>query len=81
MEHGAIVDRAGDPFAALIAQPISGPLGLLLALAALLDRDEQGNVIRKLGIMGIILTGGTIQPGDPIRVELPPEPHRALDVV
>lgn len=50
-------------------------------LAAVLDRDAQGNLIRKAGIMGIVLTGGEVRPNDPIRVELPPEPHRPLERV
>jgi len=45
-------------------------------MAAVLDRDEQGNLIRKAGVMG-----GEVRPGDPIRVELPPEPHRRLEPV
>ncbi len=47
-------------------------------MAAVLDRDEHGALIRKAGIMAIVLTGGQVQPGDPITVELPPEPHRSL---
>ncbi|MEJ8547970.1 MOSC domain-containing protein [Brevibacillus borstelensis] len=50
-------------------------------MAALLDRDEDGNLIRKAGIMGIVLADGEVKPGDPIRVELPPEPHKPLDRV
>ncbi|HJX29358.1 MAG TPA: MOSC domain-containing protein [Thermoanaerobaculia bacterium] len=50
-------------------------------LAAVLGRDEHGNVIRKAGIMGIVLVGGEVRPGDPIQVELPPEPHRPLERV
>ena len=50
-------------------------------LEATLDRDDQGNLIRKAGIMGIVLTGGEVSPGDRIRVELPPEPHRTLEPV
>jgi len=49
--------------------------------AATLDRDADGNLIRKAGIMGIVLTGGDIRPGDPIRVTFPPEPHRRLERV
>jgi MOSC domain-containing protein YiiM len=49
--------------------------------AAVLDRDVAGNLIRKAGIMGIVREGGDIRPGDPIRVELPAEPHRALERV
>jgi MOSC domain-containing protein YiiM len=47
-------------------------------MAATLGRDEHGNLERKAGIMGVVLAGGEIRPGDPIRVEPPPPPHRAL---
>jgi MOSC domain-containing protein YiiM len=47
-------------------------------MAATLGRDEHGNLVRKAGIMGIVLAGGEVRPGDPIRVELPPQPHRRL---
>jgi len=47
-------------------------------MAATLGRDEQGNLVRKAGIMGIVLAGGEVRPGDPISVELPPQPHRPL---
>jgi len=50
-------------------------------MAAVLGRDEHGNLVRKAGIMSIVLADGAVRPGDPIRVELPPEPHRALDRV
>lgn len=39
--------------------------------AAVLDRDEQGNLVRKAGVMGIVLSEGEVYPGDAIRVELP----------
>jgi MOSC domain-containing protein YiiM len=44
-------------------------------------RDEQGELIRKAGIMGIVLQSGEIRPGDVIHLELPPEPHRRLERV
>jgi MOSC domain-containing protein YiiM len=50
-------------------------------MAAVLDRDAAGNLIRKAGIMGVVRAGGEIRPGDPIRVQLPPEPHRPLECV
>ena len=50
-------------------------------MAAVLERDAQGALIRKAGIMAIVLADGEVRPGDPISVELPPEPHRALEVV
>ncbi len=50
-------------------------------MAATLDRDEAGNLIRKAGIMGIVLTDGEVCPGDSICVVLPPEPHQPLERV
>ena len=47
-------------------------------MAATLDRDTEGNLIRKAGVMATVITGGEVRPGDPIAVELPQEPHRAL---
>jgi MOSC domain-containing protein YiiM len=47
-------------------------------MAATLDRDADGNLIRKAGVMATVLTGGEVRPNDPIRVELPPEPHDPL---
>ena len=50
-------------------------------LELVLDKDEDGNLIRKAGIMGIVVTGGEVAPGDEIRVELPSGPHRPLQPV
>ncbi|MEM9773307.1 MAG: MOSC domain-containing protein [Chloroflexota bacterium] len=50
-------------------------------MAATLDKDEDGNLIRKAGIMGIVLTGGPVKVSDEIVVELPPEPHHKLERV
>jgi MOSC domain-containing protein YiiM len=47
-------------------------------MKATLDRDPDGNLIRKAGIMGIVIAGGEIRPGDPIRIELPSPPHTPL---
>ena len=47
-------------------------------MAATLGRDGHGNLVRKAGIMGVVIAGGEVRPGDPIRVELPPQPHRPL---
>jgi hypothetical protein len=47
-------------------------------LKEVVGRDEAGNVIRKAGVMGIVLADGDIRPGDPVTVELPQEPHRPL---
>jgi MOSC domain-containing protein YiiM len=50
-------------------------------LAAVLGRDTEGNLVRKAGVMGIVVIGGVVQPGDTIRVALPPEPHLPLERV
>lgn len=50
-------------------------------MAAVLDRDEQGALIRKAGVMAIVLAEGEVRPGDSITVDLPPEPHRPLQPV
>ncbi|MCW5849632.1 MAG: MOSC domain-containing protein [Anaerolineae bacterium] len=50
-------------------------------MAAVLDRDAEGNLVRKAGVMGIVVTGGEVRPGDKVQVELPPEPHQALKQV
>jgi hypothetical protein len=50
-------------------------------MAAVLDRDEHGKLIRKAGIMAIVLAGGLVRPNDPIRLELPPGPRLPLEPV
>jgi MOSC domain-containing protein YiiM len=52
--------------------------GLLKRVAG---RDEEGNVIRRAGIMGVVLADGEIRPGDAIEVELPAGPQRPLERV
>jgi MOSC domain-containing protein YiiM len=50
-------------------------------MEATLGRDERGDLVRKAGVMSIVLAGGDVRPGDPIRVQLPPKPHRVLQPV
>ena len=50
-------------------------------MKATLDRDEEGNVVMKSGIMGVVVAGGEVRPGDPIAVELPSEPHVRMQKV
>lgn len=47
-------------------------------LAAVLDRHADGTLVRRSGVMAIVLNGGIVRPGDAVRIELPPGPHRAL---
>jgi len=50
-------------------------------LKQVLGQDEDGNVIRKAGIMAVVTHGGTVRPTDPIEIRLPAEPHHALKPV
>ena len=50
-------------------------------LAAVLDKGPDGELIRKSGIMSVVLAGGTVRAGDPIRVELPDPPFLPLERV
>jgi MOSC domain-containing protein YiiM len=50
-------------------------------MQANLDRDGAGNLVRKSGVMSVVLQGGEVRAGDSIEVELPPEPHRPLQPV
>ena len=50
-------------------------------MAATLAHDAGGNLVRRAGIMGVVLAGGEVRPGDAVRIELPPGPLRPLDRV
>jgi MOSC domain-containing protein YiiM len=39
-------------------------------MKATLGRDAAGKLVRKAGVMAIVVTGGEVRPGDAIRVEL-----------
>ncbi|MEH3098901.1 MOSC domain-containing protein [Sphingomonas adhaesiva] len=50
-------------------------------LAAVLDRATDGTLIRKAGVMAVVVTSGTVAPQDAIAIIPPPPPHRALQPV
>jgi MOSC domain-containing protein YiiM len=50
-------------------------------MAATLDRDEDGHLLRKAGVMAIVRAGGLVRVEDPIRIVLPAAPHRPLERV
>jgi MOSC domain-containing protein YiiM len=50
-------------------------------LKQVLRVDQQGRPVRKTGVMGVVLAGGPVRPGDPVTVELPETPHVPLDAV
>jgi MOSC domain-containing protein YiiM len=47
-------------------------------MATTLARAPCGELVRKAGVMAIVILGGTVRPGDPIAIELPRPPLRAL---
>lgn len=50
-------------------------------MQATLDKDADGNLIRKAGVMAIVIAGGEVKPGDEIRLELPDGPQLKLEPV
>lgn len=51
------------------------------AMTAALSRAADGALVRKAGIMAIVVTGGIVRPGDPIALEFRPAGHRPLEPV
>jgi MOSC domain-containing protein YiiM len=49
--------------------------GLLRQVVA---RGDDGSVVRRAGIMGVVRRCGEVRPGDPVTVVLPTGPHRRL---
>ena len=50
-------------------------------LAEMVYKGEDGNLVRKSGIMGIVLKGGVVKPDDEIRITYPPKPWVKMDRV
>ena len=50
-------------------------------MSAVLGRDNQGRLIRKAGVMAVVLNGGIVRTGDTIIVELPLPPYQPLEPV
>ncbi len=47
-------------------------------MEALLDRAPDGTLIRRAGVMAVVVAGGPVAPDDPVVIELPAAPHRPL---
>ncbi|WP_433793851.1 MOSC domain-containing protein [Actinoplanes sp. CA-252034] len=70
-------DAGDDPRPAVVLAGLRNPCvqingyqtGLLKEVLA---QDADGNVVRKAGVMAVVLRGGVIRPGDPVVVEPPP---------
>lgn len=50
-------------------------------MEAMLERNPERGIVRKAGVMAIVIAGGDVAAGDGIRVELPDLPHMALKPV
>jgi MOSC domain-containing protein YiiM len=50
-------------------------------MTAVLSRDADGGLVRRAGVMGIVVAGGEVRARDLIEVVLPAGPHRALEPV
>ncbi len=50
-------------------------------LKKMITKDQEGNLIRKTGIMTTVLEGGIVKPNDKIEVVLPKKPFYKLEVV
>lgn len=50
-------------------------------MAATLGRDDHGRLVRKAGVMAVVLADGEVRPGDPVEAGLPSLPHRPLEPV
>lgn len=50
-------------------------------MQAVLDKDAEGHLIRKAGIMTVVVGGGEIFVDDEIKAHLPVKPYKTLEVV
>ena len=50
-------------------------------MQAVLERAPDGRLRRLAGVMGVVVTGGNVMAGDPVVVQRPPGPPRALEPV
>ncbi len=50
-------------------------------LAAVVERANDGALRRKAGVMGVVVAGGMVRPGDAIGVDRPPPPWHPLERV
>ncbi len=50
-------------------------------MSAVLGRAPNGSLVRKAGVMGVVLAGGLVVPGQAITVKLPAQPHFVLERV
>ncbi|WP_436522709.1 MOSC domain-containing protein [Actinoplanes sp. HUAS TT8] len=84
--HAVDRDSGADPRAAVVLAGLRNPCAQINTfrpglLKEVLGQDDHGHVVRRAGVMGVVLRGGPIRPGDPVAVELPPGPREPLERV
>jgi MOSC domain-containing protein YiiM len=77
---------AGDARAAIVVAGLRNPCAQINGfrtglLKEMVGQDDEGNVVRKAGVMAVVLRGGPVRPGDRVTVELPPGPHAPLEKI
>lgn len=48
---------------------------------AMLGRDDDGKLLRKTGVMSVVVRGGVVTPGDTIEVRFPPGPPTRMEKI
>ncbi len=48
---------------------------------AMLGRDDDGTLLRKTGVMSVVVRGGVVSPGDTIEVRFPPGPPVRMEKI
>jgi len=86
VEAAAGRDGGGDVRPAVILAGLRNPCPQINGFRAgllkeVIGYDEDGNLVRKAGVMAVVLRGGPIRSGDPVTAELPPHPHAPLERV
>jgi MOSC domain-containing protein YiiM len=78
--------RGIDPRPALVVAGLRNPCQQINKfqpglLKEVIGHDEKGDLVRKGGVMAVVLRGGVVRPGDAVTAELPLPPHARLEPV
>ncbi|MEV6306706.1 MOSC domain-containing protein [Actinoplanes sp. NPDC051861] len=76
----------GDARAAVVVTGLRNPCAQINGFRAgllkeMVGHDGEGNVVRKAGVMAVVLRGGVVRPGDPVSIEFPPGEGEPLELV